>query len=198
MARALRQALEDKGYISARDRLNGIADAALAANPRGLGEARQFVSDRVINHADLLWELFSERWARIAIDLLLHDATKRKQAAAQSSGSGALGHADTRAAQPRQPGGPHPVGPSADQVREAREHAVRVLSKLDTFKVNGRPIGDCTANEALAWAESRQRDVRFVRLMVTNLPPDQPIRRFVLPNEADDLYVRAQMDIGNE
>jgi hypothetical protein len=196
MARALRQALEDKGYISARDRLNGIADAALAASPRGLGEARQFVSDRVVNHADLLWELFSERWARIAIDLLLHDATKRKQAASQSSG--ALGHADTRAAQPRQPGGPHPVGPSADQVREAREHAVRVLSKLDTFQINHRPIGDCTPQEALAWAESRQRDVRFVRLMVTNLPPDQPIRRFIRPEEADELYVRAQMELSNE
>jgi hypothetical protein len=66
------------------------------------------------------------------------------------------------------------------------------LSKLDTFLINGQKIGDVTASEAVAWAGSRDRDVRFVRLLTANLPPDRPIREFVSAEDADTLYASAE------
>lgn len=69
---------------------------------------------------------------------------------------------------------------------------VAAASLLDTFRVNGQAIGDLTAREAVQWAGSRERDARFVRLLVENLPPDLPIRRFRTADEAAELYARAQ------
>ena len=70
--------------------------------------------------------------------------------------------------------------------------AVAAASLLDTFRVNGQAIGDLTAREAVQWAGSRERDARFVRLLVENLPPDLPIRRFRTADEAAELYARAR------
>ena len=70
--------------------------------------------------------------------------------------------------------------------------AVAAASLLDTFRVNGQAIGDLTAREAVQWAGSRERDARFVRLLVENLPPDLPIRRFRTADEAAEFYARAQ------
>ena len=70
--------------------------------------------------------------------------------------------------------------------------AVAAASLLDTFRVNGQAIGNLTAREAVQWAGSRERDARFVRLLVENLPPDLPIRRFRTADEAAELYARAQ------
>ena len=70
--------------------------------------------------------------------------------------------------------------------------AVAAASLLDTFRVNGQAIGDLTSREAAQWAGSRERDARFVRLLVENLPLDLPIRRFRTADEAAKLYARAQ------
>lgn len=66
------------------------------------------------------------------------------------------------------------------------------LTRLDTFIINGQKIGDLTATEANAWAGSRERDARFVRLLTANLPPDRPIREFRSGDDADELYLRAE------
>lgn len=58
-------------------------------------------------------------------------------------------------------------------------------SLLDTFRIEvpaayGKmsiSIGDCTPTEALSWVGARERDSRFVRLLVQNLPPDEKIRK---------------------
>jgi len=72
------------------------------------------------------------------------------------------------------------------------------LSVLDTFKANGRPIGDMTVTEAIAWAATRERDGRFVRMLTANLPPDLPIRKFRTGEEAQALYDKATQEMRDE
>jgi hypothetical protein len=75
----------------------------------------------------------------------------------------------------------------------ARMATVVKLSKLDTFPlINGQKLGDMTALAALAWAESRDRDVRFIRALTHGLPPDRPIREFVTGDEADKVYASVE------
>lgn len=62
------------------------------------------------------------------------------------------------------------------------------LSRLETFTVNGQPIGRLTPREALGWAGARERDARFVRLLCANLPPDSSIAAFRTPEDADRLW----------
>ena len=68
------------------------------------------------------------------------------------------------------------------------------LSRLDTMVINGCKIGDLTPEEANAWAGSRERDIRFIRLLTANLPPNRPIREFIRGDEADALYQRAEAE----
>lgn len=42
---------------------------------------------------------------------------------------------------------------------------------LRSFLVNGKPIGDCRVEEVDASADSREEDIRFMRNLVTGLPP---------------------------
>lgn len=79
-----------------------------------------------------------------------------------------------------------------DQRRETIVKTAAKLSKLDTFLVNARPIGDCTPEEAEGWAGSRERDARFVRLLISGLPPDRPIRESIKADEADSIYEKAE------
>lgn len=71
---------------------------------------------------------------------------------------------------------------------------VKQLSRLDTFKVNGMSIGNCTPEDANAWADSQQRDVRFVRLLTHGLPPGRPIRESLRGEEADTLYIQVEQE----
>ena len=66
---------------------------------------------------------------------------------------------------------------------------------LDSFLVNGRPIGDCTANEVLSQAERREVDARFMRLIASGIPPEAKIRDFVTAEEAEELYKKAHKPV---
>ncbi len=68
------------------------------------------------------------------------------------------------------------------------------LSILDTFIVNGQPIGDVTSREAKAWAVSRRRDARFVDLLTANLPLDGKIRVYRRPKDSQKLYEQAEKE----
>lgn len=96
-----------------------------------------------------------------------------------------------------QGGAAHPA-PSltrmADRQQSAMSRKIETmvrLSKLDLFKINGRPVGDLTPDEARGWLQSHDRDGRYVRMLITNLPPNRPIREFIKPDEADAIYERA-------
>lgn len=81
------------------------------------------------------------------------------------------------------------------QARAKQTIATEVrMSRLDTFVVNGQKIGDLTPMEANAWASSRERDARFVRILTANLPADRPIREYRTGDEADEIYSRAEAE----
>ena len=47
---------------------------------------------------------------------------------------------------------------------------------FEEYKINGMPLGDCTTGEAERWAYSRERDARFIRLLIYGLPDNVKIR----------------------
>lgn len=205
---AIAEAFEKVGFRSTQERLDDIADAALDLHPRTLDAARAYVLREVNGDAALLWQLFL-RWHGPAADMLLQAcAARRRQqseakAAAQTRASsppqsGAKPATHTVDHAPRPTGGSNVAGPSIAAREEARSAVARVISKLDTFKINGRPIGDCTAEEAMGWRAARVRDARFVYLLAVNLPPGRPIREFIRPEEAEQFYVRAMAENANE
>lgn len=86
--------------------------------------------------------------------------------------------------------------------REAREHTMRVVCRLDTFMVNGRPVGDLTVSEAREWAKERQttareaaRDTRFVLILCANLRGDMVLRdHWKNADEIESLYKKAEAE----
>ncbi len=71
--------------------------------------------------------------------------------------------------------------------------AQRALQRrwLEEFKINGRPIGDATVNEADGWANRRERDTIFVRLLTAGLPGDAVIRDFRTNEDAETCWQNA-------
>jgi hypothetical protein len=205
---AIAAAFTAAGYRSTRERLDEIADAALAEHPRTLDAARAYVLRTVMNDAVLLWTMF-ERWHGPAADMLLQAAAARRRAKSEAiidakttgsapPSSGANGVRSTIGESPQRAGSIAAAGPSPAAREEARSAVARVISKLDTFKINGRPIGDCTPEEAMGWRAARVRDARFVYLLASNLPPGRPIRDFIRPEEAEQFYARAMQEHANE
>jgi hypothetical protein len=77
--------------------------------------------------------------------------------------------------------------------------AVVRLSLLDTFRINGQPLGDVTPAEARLWAEARgrqaRRDARFIELIIAGLPDGMPIRRFRRDDEAQAAFAQALQEV---
>lgn len=95
----------------------------------------------------------------------------------------------------RASGKPSRPAPPAEPARRREETIIKTairLSKLDTFRINGRAIGDCTPEEAAGWAASRVRDAQFVRALIHGLPPGKPIRESLKGEEADTIYEKSE------
>lgn len=72
---------------------------------------------------------------------------------------------------------------------------VASYSLLDTFKINGKAIGDATPAEANRWAAKRECDAKFVRLLTQNLPPNEPIRKFRTAEAAVEIMEQAKQEV---
>ncbi len=201
------------GYVPAEERLRDIAIAALANNPKSHDSVRDEVFKGIRGEADLLWCLF-EKFRRDAVDALIMSTriTLRNEAALLaeaeepmlrrspgydrssanlSRDDGRYGSRQAPAARPA-PACREPQVPSIrHQMRvEARAAVELTLSRLDTIIVNGRPIGDITPNEALAWADHNELRVKFVRMVTAGVPPEGVIRAYIMPDEADEMWLR--------
>lgn len=163
-------------------KLKEIAVEALKINPRNWDGAKDAVYRAVRNDAALLWALF-EPYRALAVQKLLSDAARELREAAQ-----AVQEMDRGPSARREP--------EKERSRAGQQAvaAVARLSLLDTFKINSRPIGDCTPEEANGWASSRERDARFVRLLTANLPPGQPIRKYRRAEDTQEIYERAAQE----
>lgn len=168
--------LREAGFGLSSERLRDIAIDAFARNPRNWDGARNAIYAAVSHDAALLWELFAP-YRGAAVHRLLTDVAQQLR---QQEKAGDL----VVKTEPR-PGAGRSNAETQDAIARASQSAaaaavakVVTLSLLDTFKINGCPIGKCTPREALGWASSRERDARFVRLLTANLPLDQPIGRY--------------------
>ena len=73
-----------------------------------------------------------------------------------------------------------------------RREAERRRNYLNTFLVNGEPIGDLTPETVLARADLHLRDARFMRLLASGVPHGHRIRDFVTEEEAAERWKMAQ------
>lgn len=189
---ALAQAFKKAGIKSPQERLDEIADEAFASHPRTHEAARDYILTEVSKNLELTLAMFAN-WRRPAADMLLvAAATRSREMRAKIDSDASLFTNATRNQTKRSVG----FSPTQTEKDAARRWVAGVISKLDTFKINNRPIGDCTPEEALAWRDSRARDNRFVDLLVNGLPPNLPIRQFIGAGEAEALYKQAQEEEG--
>lgn len=216
---ALSEALTKAGYRPPSERLLDLAiEAWTLAHPQSRDQAMTHLKQAVIDDAELLWELFQNWWRPAAERTLLEAAVvireRREAEKARKSvvkpddaSLGANTKMDARTLQPsaRGSGSFQPlvtpsrgIAPTAEQKEEARSFAARTISKLDTFKVNGRPIGDCTPTEALQYRDARARDNRFISMITQGVPANMRIKDCITPQEAEAFYQRAQEEPINE
>lgn len=171
-----------------RKRVEKSAMSAIKEFPRSWDSAKDAFYKAIRNDAALLWALF-EPYRQVAVQKALTEAAAELREAERPQMVGAgqkiCDGRDTSAP-------PNDIKPAMQAVA-----AVAQQSLLNTFRVNGKPIGDLTPREVNRWAASRERDARFVRLLTQNLPPDEPIRRFRSDTDAGELYERARQEVSD-
>jgi hypothetical protein len=190
---AMAEALRAAGVTSAAERLANIARKAVAASPRNWDAAKAAFWREVQGDPVLLWELLAPYRHRAADPYLAVAAQQARQAAEHRSGGGQR-RSDNHSLDA--PSAPQPGASRSAAATNADQKLGELtkLSLLDTFKINGRPIGDLTPPEAIGWAGARERDARFVRLLTANLPPDHPIKKFRTGDDAAACYAQAEAD----
>lgn len=70
------------------------------------------------------------------------------------------------------------------------------VARLNTFLIDGTPLADCTAREALAWCDRQERDVEFVRNLCHGVPLDDTLGRWygTAPLEVEEIWQRVNSD----
>lgn len=189
----LPDALRSAGYRATQDRIATEARSAIAAHPKDYDAAYAMFRAAVYADRDLVVAAFA-RFEEHALRPLLATAAQEYH----------------RERKPRvvREGGGHPR--SEDPLNRAHtdpathaqagRDAVTELAKrslLDTFLVNGRPLGDVSATEARAWGGARRREARFVEIITHGIPDDRPLRVYIKADEADAAFKRAG-EMGNE
>lgn len=197
------EALRRAGVTTAKQRLDRLARRAWEEFPAGnaMADRRKVIREAMMS--EMFWTLVEE-WQPSAIGKavgwLLDRAAEQIREEVEIKAAKASGRKKPKLelVQPE----PEPAR-SAHARREEKRAAVLVkaavkLSKLDTFMVNGQPIGDVTPEEALDWAASRERDVRFVTMLTGSLPPGRPIRDSWHGDEVDKVYELAERAASND
>jgi hypothetical protein len=177
---AMGAALRNAGIIPANERLMDVAKDAVKSNPRNWDGAKDVLYKSIKNDPELLWAML-EPYRVVATQRLLTEAATLLREPVQLKEVGGRTRSVDRSM----------IDPPSGMDAVAR---VARLSLLDTFKINGRSIGDCTPEEAIRWAGARERDAAFVRMLTANLPAGRPIREFRRPEDTQELYDRARAD----
>lgn len=216
----LAEELKASGLVTTEERIASAASAALTA-PGFAAQVSAFYAALADDPSALLavFENFRDQAARPILVLALerqrkagatkgvssicsmppHQSTKAQTAGHLTPGTHGHGAGRSAPTQDRaaghgalvnhrsSAGRPDPQRAAEDGARLRRVAA----SLLDTFIVNGQPIGRLTPREALGWAGARERDARFVRLLCANLPPDGTIAAFRTADDAARIYAMA-------
>lgn len=206
----LAQALRAAGVVTIEERLRSIAIEVLAAHGTSRIAAANALYARVRHDADLLDGLF-EPYRELALRRLLggvESEMRREEMARQERvlGGGREASASHRLDAPSaRPGGgrsaveghtpnaPAPVPPNRRAAQDSVGTVLR-LTMLDTFRIDGMPIGDVQAGVARAWARREGRHVRWVTMLTSNMPAADPIRRWITAEDADEMWSRSVED----
>ena len=213
-ATQMEAAFKQAGYVRPTDLLMQAARDAIKASPRNWDGAKDVLYQRVRGDAALLWEMFAPYRVE-AVQKLLSQAQAELRELEPSviravpSAPGQF-HPDNQSAPARRAndvqssegrgqriGGYQTTNAPSSRSGMDAVAAVARLSLLDTFKVNGRSIGDLTVEEAVRWAGARERDARFVRLLTANLPANTPIRKFRTGDEVQAIYEQASQEVSD-
>jgi hypothetical protein len=201
----LAQALRAAGVVTIEEQLRSIAIEVLAAHGTSRIAAANALYARVRHDADLLDGLF-EPYRELALRRLLggiESEMRRDELTRQerARGGGRIASDDHAGSAPNErPGGGHkareyqiPGAPTPPNRRAAQDSVGTVLrlTMLDTFRIDGMPIGDVQAGVARAWARREGRHVRWVTMLTSNVPAADPIRRWISAEDADDLWARS-------
>lgn len=198
---AMRSAFQRAGVLTPSQKLDQLAREAWERHPaaQGAGARRKVVREALMG--DLTWALI-EQWKpsalAIAVGWLLEQAEEqiRQDAEAKASKATRKNRARLQLVETAQPESPKAARLAREEKRAAVLTRASVkLSMLDKVLVNGQPIGDLTPEEALSWASSRERDIRFVMMLTGGLPPGRPIRESWHGDEADKLYEMAEQAV---
>jgi hypothetical protein len=201
----LGQALREAGVVTVEERLRELAIEVLAAHGSSRVAAANALYARVRHDADLMDGLFA-LYRELALSRLLggvESEMRREEMTRQQKASGG-GHPPrgdlTKTAPTASPDGGRyedadraklaPVPPNRRAAQESVGTVLR-LTMLDTFRIDGTPIGDVQAGVARAWARREGRHVRWVMLLTANVPADDPIRRWITPEDADTMWSRS-------
>jgi hypothetical protein len=196
----LREALRAVGVMTVEERLRLIAIEVLATHAHSREAAAAALYARVCHDADLLAGLFAP-YRELALRRLLGavESEMRRYELAHGGGRPSSGGHVEYAPSERHGGGRthndnHGAVAPARPSRDAQEAvgAVLRLTMLDTFKIEGTPIGDMQAGAARAWARREGRHVRWVVMLTANMPAADPIRRWISADDADALWARSQ------
>jgi len=203
----LREALRVAGIVSPNERLREIAIEAMSRNATSNDAAIEAVLRVVRDDLALTWALFTP-YDSIAVKKLFADVRfELREDTKVREASRAFGEFRGNAAPAaRQGGGQHspenhsdrarsqpasrPITPDQRAAKATTAEVIR-MSLLDTFQIEGRPIGDWQAGEARSWARNTGRHVRWVEMLTANIPPVDLIRRWVTPGDAQTLWNRA-------
>ncbi len=195
MSTNIETAFEKAGLKSARKRLDEIVRDKVKFS-RSFTQAVNDVLSLCRTDADLMWELCRNHRDQAAADLVRAAAKKknwgshnpfenRKSNASPAGRNLCGGETPTKSV---------PSGRNAESIAAAA--VVVTKSLLDTFQVNGQPIGDLTAREVLASAETDARNARFKTMLCTGLPPKGKLRDYLKPADADRAWRLAGGDNG--
>ena len=201
----LGQALREAGVVTVEERLRELAIEVLAAHGSSRVAAANALYARVRHDADLMDGLFA-LYRELALSRLLggvesemrrEEMTRQQKA---SSGGRSYDAGQTCIAPTASPDGGHyptetrdrvaPVSPNRRAAQESVGTVLR-LTMLDTFRIDGTPIGDVQAGVARAWARREGRHVRWVTMLTANVPAADPIRRWITPGDADAMWSRS-------
>lgn len=206
----MRSALKSAGLIDQADRLQEVAVEALVASHNAWPEARRIFQREVQRDASLLWELFKAQWDARSQEYL-NDVSRQMLVAqkpvpqVRQGGSAPIlsGSESHPVPEERIPTLPKPSRIPLDPQRSAAITArIVTLSLLDTFRIDlsspygtrSISIGDCTPTEAKSWAGGKKRDIRFVEMLIENLPPNEKIRKHRQASDVEAFYAEALND----
>lgn len=185
---AMARALKVAGYQPAADRIAAAADKAIRENPRDWDAAWRAFREAVWADPEMTREAF-KRYEEAALRPYIHAAAQQLHRAGKPRAVSGGGRciSDNRVM-----GAPTRSGQDA-----AIAAARRTL--LDTFLINGQPLGDVSAAVARSWGQARSREARFIGIITAGIAATdhRPIREMVTAEEADQAFKRAG-EIGNE